>query len=87
MITSNDLMRWFKKGVEDKQRWMVIICDTFDYGDYPCYFTDSEKKRCTERIKAARQGDNMQRLMEVYDLSLPMDEQFVDGKLMMNVPG
>lgn len=86
MTTSKRIREWFVEGVADNQRWMVIICDTFDHEDFPSYFSDAEVKKCIMAIGDAQHGKNMEQLMEVYDLSLPMDEQFVPGKITMHLP-
>jgi hypothetical protein len=82
------LNEWFDRGVKDKQRWMVIICDTFDYDDFPCYFKDDEIEKCLMKISNAQSGKNMQQLMEVYDLDMPKDKQFGGprGSRVMNLP-
>lgn len=71
--TKNDLIRWFKEGVEAGVARMVIWCDTFDYGDYPVYtnLTGQELMDWTQK----ENGQNMKRLMEVYDLTADMDAQ------------
>lgn len=86
MTTSPLIKEWFDNGVGDNQRWMVIICDTFDYEDFPSYFTEGQADECRKYIRSAQNGENMQRLMEVYDLSMPKDPQFVAVKLVMNGP-
>jgi len=48
---------------------MLVVVDTFDYGNYPV-FTDSVHE-AIEKYQAA----SMQRIMEVYDLSLDLDKQ------------
>jgi len=86
MTTAKRIKEWFDEGVEDKQRWMVIICDTFDHDDYPVYFGEGQADECKKRIREAQRGVNMQRLMEVYDLTINKEEQFVAGTLVMNTP-
>lgn len=68
--TREDIRGWFERGVAQDATDMVIICDTFDYEDYPCYFEDAEQAR----IKASQPG-SMQRVMETYDLTGDMKEQ------------
>ena len=86
MTISRIVQGWFDEGVKDNQKWMVIICDTFDYEDYPVYFDENQRQGCRDRIREAQHGKNMQRLMEVYDLTAPKDPQFVPGILVMNAP-
>lgn len=68
--TKEDIGRWFARGVEDGARHMLVVCDTFDYDDYPVYTkTDAE---CLAKYKAPGE---MQKVMEVYDLGADMAEQ------------
>ena len=46
---------------------MLIVCDTFSYEDYPVYVWANED--VNERI--LHYSQNMQRVMEVYNLSKP----------------
>lgn len=51
---------------------MVIVCDTFDYEDYPTFVmpTDDVVKTASEH-----DGPNMQKVMEVYDLRMDIETQ------------
>lgn len=62
--TRQDIGRWFDSGRDANAAYMVVICDTFDYDDYPVYFNDIDSMR----RKVADPG-SMQRVMEVYDLN------------------
>lgn len=69
--TFKDIEGWFDRGVKQGARWMLVICDTFDHGDYPSFFTRDEKPECIDKIFNLRQGkESMQKLMEVYDLEM-----------------
>lgn len=72
MATSKeDISGWFDAGKKKKAGFMIIVCDTFDYGDYPVYADREDfKEKYTEH-----DGKNMQRIMEVYNLSLNKDLQ------------
>lgn len=54
-----------------KPEYMIVVCDTFDYDDYPVYCTRED----FAATYAAYNGKNMQKIMEVYDLSKPMVPQ------------
>lgn len=61
--TRNEISNWFDYGIEKGAAYMVVICDTYDYKDYPSFFyTANEVQR-----KKAAPGD-MQKIMEIYDL-------------------
>ncbi len=71
MSTSiDDLKRWFLRGIEQKAAYLIVVCDTFDHEDYPVYAVGKED--CIRQFDA-HQHKNMQRVMEVYDLSKPWE--------------
>ncbi len=79
--TYEDISVWFNVGKSKGARHMVIMCDTFSYDDYPVYTeTDEECLRV-----CGKSGTNMQRVMEVYDLSMEKKEQ-MDQHRVMNIP-
>jgi predicted metalloprotease len=63
MTTRDQIANWFDRGVAHGKRYMLVICDTFDYEDYPSYF-DAEN----EAREVAHTPGEMQRVMEAYDL-------------------
>ncbi len=70
--TKADIREWFIRGKKEGATHMLVMCDTFDHDDYPVYIEAGKSAR-EEATK--RNGESMQRLMECYDLRLPMDEQ------------
>ncbi len=68
--TKEDISRWFDDGVEKGATHLIVVCDTFDYGDYPKYVMPGEDAK----EKASNLG-SMQSLMEVYNLSMDKDTQ------------
>lgn len=68
--TKEDLSRWFDRGLKDGKTHMVVVCDTFDWEDYPV-FCDSEEEA---RAKVKSPGE-MQKVMEVYHLPSDKEEQ------------
>jgi hypothetical protein len=76
-----DIAGWWDRGKEQKAAYMIVVCDTFDHDDYPVYVASGEdfwKKH------AEHDGQNMQRIMEVYDFSIPWSQQ--TKGLAMNTP-
>lgn len=50
---------------------MLVVCDTFDYEDYDvCVFPGKDINK-----EIADYQKNMQRVMEVYNLSMDLEEQ------------
>jgi hypothetical protein len=71
--TNTDMERWLNEGKRQKATHMLVVCDSFDYEDYPVYVKKGENVR--EVIDRVCKPDNMQRLMEVYNLSMDIKKQ------------
>lgn len=72
MSTSlSDLRRWFESGKKSNKAFLIVVCDTFDHEDYPVYCCDAQ--HCLDQYDN-HNGKNMQRVMEVYDLSKPWED-------------
>ena len=69
-VTREEISSWFDRGVIDNQKYMIIVCDTFDHDDYPCFFETLE----SAKTKAKNPGE-MQRVMEIYDLTADKQKQ------------
>lgn len=68
--TKDDLRHWFKAAKASGFAYMVIMCDTFDWSDYPaCYMSQAEAQ---SRVNNPGPG---YKVMEVYDLSMNMEAQ------------
>jgi hypothetical protein len=66
MLTANkgDISLWFDEGVADGRDYMIVVCDTWDYDDYPVYADRAD----FWTAYGQHDGKNMQTIMEVYDL-------------------
>ena len=74
--TALDIKKWVKEGARKKGvTHVLIVCDTFDYEDYPVYVTEDQDVR---QVANQNSGPNMTRLMEVYSLTKKhtIEEQF-----------
>ena len=60
--TQEDINRWMQKAIIKGVPYIVSVCDTFDYEDYPVYCKDEEE---LEEAKAKYDGINMQRINEI----------------------
>jgi hypothetical protein len=69
------LKEWFDEGVKLGAAYMVVVCDTFDWEDYPVYC--SSKERAESTISSP---GSMQKVMEVYDLRADKAAQFRGGR-------
>lgn len=79
-----DLIRWFKEGKEQKATHMIVVCDTFDWDDYPVYVKPDENVQEVGKKYGLHGEVNMQRVTEVYDLSKDMEGQMKPGSRVFN---
>ena len=71
--SKEDISRWFEEGIASGATHVIVVCDTFDHEDYPV-FVDSGNEDVHARASEF-DGKHMQRVMEVYSLSLDKAEQ------------
>lgn len=71
------LSGWFDEGVAQGATHMVVVCDTYDWTDYPVYVTVDQDVR---KVAEANNGPNMTRLMEVYNLSMSKAAQMAQHR-------
>lgn len=82
MTSLATLTQWFFDGKSDSDNThMIIVCDTYDWEDYPVYVTSDQN---VHEIYEQHNEKNMQRVMEVYNYSLPSNEQLVGGTRVFN---
>jgi len=62
----DDIKRWIKTAKENGDKYIISVCDTFDYDDYPVYCKDA-KILAEERPKY--NNVNMQRINEIIDVN------------------
>ena len=72
MTSLSDIKGWFDAAKKNGSAYMIVVCDTFDHEDYPLgvYTPIKDAADCMVQY-GAHDGPNMQRVMEVYDLSKP----------------
>lgn len=73
---TSTISKWFDEGIELKATHMIVVCDTFDYEDYPVYVMPDQDVWLIEKSIGA-----MQRVMEVYNLSDSKEEQIKAGRV------
>lgn len=78
--TRQEIDGWFDRGVAQKALHMLVVCDSFDYDDYPV-FTNTDDE-CLQKYKYPGE---MQRVMEVYDLRADKSEQ-MNERCAMRLP-
>jgi hypothetical protein len=78
MATSKDEIRqWLSRAVKENATHVVVVCDTYDHEDYPVLVQPGEDVRA---IHDEYDNKNMQRVMEVYALHLPLEDQLNEGR-------
>ncbi len=70
--TKNEIREWFLRGIEQKATHLVVVCDTFDYDDYPVFVESNEN---VKEVESQYDRKNMQKVVEVYNLSMDMESQ------------
>lgn len=76
--TKEEISTWFDEGVEQGATHMIVVCDTFDHEDYPVYVKLGEDVRETYK---KYDGQNMQRVMEVYSLKKSKESQLGERRV------
>ncbi len=75
--TPTTLSCWFDDGIKQNATHMIVVCDTFDYVDFPVYVMPGEDAR----KRAQKEGNGeMQRVTEVYDLRKDKAAQFAEER-------
>ncbi len=71
--TVHEIRAWVEEGLRNKCAFVVVLTDWFDYTDYPVYIRDAIT--FDEELKSNKDG-----IMEVYDLSLPIESQLQEHR-------
>ena len=77
MTTKEDIKRWLENGKTKNATHVIVVCDTWDYEDYPIYVKKGED---VHEIYDNHNGKNMQKVMEVYNLSMDIEKQLNEGR-------
>lgn len=75
--TQQDIKRWLEQGNQEGATHVIVVCDTYDHDDYPVYVKPNEDVRLKETQCRAM---SMQRVMEVYNLSMNIYEQLAQPR-------
>lgn len=78
--TREDIREWLERGIAAGATHVVVAVDRFSYEDYPIFIAPHQDVR--ERIKPLQEGKNMQGLMEVYKLSMDLEKQLNEHRVM-----
>ena len=75
--TKSMISSWFDREVELEATHMLIVCDTFEYEDFPVYVSSDEW--VIERVDYYR-NQRMHKVMEVYNLGQDKDSQLSEDR-------
>ena len=71
-MKDQQIINWFKEGVNVGFSYLIVVCDTFGYENYPVYVaTEDELHPTYDRYN----GVEMQKVVEIYNLTSDMDAQ------------
>ena len=73
-MTSVDTIRQWLYNPDEGSTHMVVVVDTFSYDDYPVYTANVK-----ETIMKYN-GRDMQNILEVYDLSIDLEDQLAERR-------
>ena len=68
----DDIKGWLECGKKEGATHMCVVCDTFDWSDYPVFVRPDQDAR---EVAKQNNGPNMTKLMEVYRLDMDWDQQ------------
>lgn len=82
MATSNaQIGEWFDQLKAEGATHMVVVCDTYDREDYPVPVFPGSSART---VATSYGNKSMQRVMEVYDLSMDRNTQVSGSNRVFN---
>lgn len=77
--TVTEIEEWLEEGRKKGATHVLIVCDTFDWDDYPVFVSPEENP---QEVYDRTHGKNMQKVMEVYSLSKDAKEQLGSHRTM-----
>lgn len=67
MATTRTMIEnWLRRGQQQGAIYMLVICDTYDWDDYPVFVSNEEDLNQTAQ---RYNGANMQKVMECYKIT------------------
>jgi len=70
-----EIERWIQTAIKNGDKFIISVCDTFDYEDYPVYCKDKEE---LDRQRPEFDNINMQRINEIIDIDLLKSEDRIN---------
>lgn len=76
--TQEEIRQWLERGKKQNATHVVVVCDTYDWEDYPVFVTVGQDVHKT--VKAY--SKDMQKVMEVYNLNMDLEIQLREHRSM-----
>lgn len=73
--TQDDIRGWIARGKAKKAAYLVVWCDTFDYGEYPGFYPTEEEAQF-----ALNNPEPMAKAMECYNLNGNLEKQIKEPR-------
>ena len=70
--TQDDIREWLERGKKENATHLIVVYDFWDYQDFPVYGHSNEN---VKKVESEHNGRNMERVMEIYNLSMNWDDQ------------
>lgn len=70
--TKDEIREWVERGVKIGATHVIILCDTWDWEDFPSYVKQGESVR--DEVMRCQAANDL-RVMEVYNLSMDIEYQ------------
>lgn len=77
-----DISEWFDTGKKAGHSYMIVVCDTFDYEDFPVY---TGKGTFWVEYNGYAKNESMWKIMEVYNLAVDKWQQLNQHRV-FNLP-
>lgn len=77
MTTPTEIRGWVEEGKAAGATHVIIVCDTFDWEDYPVFVSPHEDART---VYERYHGRNMQKVMEVYCTAMELETQLAEDR-------
>lgn len=74
--TQSVIGQWFDEGKKNGAEFMIVVCDTYDYGEYPVY----AKRGNFQGVYDGEKNAKMTKIMEVYNLNMDKQAQMLQHR-------
>lgn len=78
--TRDDIRGWLAEGKRQGATHMIVVCDTFDHGDFPVYVMPGETPRAVFAERYGPPHQEWYRAMECYAYALDLDAQLAEHR-------